>query len=86
MDILETLIFINKKNRFIKQSVPEEINYSVVYDIEVFSQNNGCSSKILFGGNQKKSNHNLENMMPQWDGWLRPQQKEIQLGSNNLFL
>lgn len=54
LDILETLIFINKKNRFIKQSVPEEINYSVVYDIEVFSQNNGCSSKILFGGNQKK--------------------------------
>ena len=54
LDLLETLIFINKKKRFIKQSVPEEINYSVVYDIELFSQNNNCSSKILFGGNQKK--------------------------------
>ena len=54
LDILETLIFINEKKRFIKQSVPEEINYSVVYDIELYSQNNNCSSKILFGGNQKK--------------------------------
>jgi len=51
---VETSIFINDQNRFIKYKLPEEINYSVVYDIELLPNTSEKKIKMLLGGNQFK--------------------------------
>lgn len=51
---VETSIFINDQNRFIKYKLPEEINYSVVHDIELLPNTSEKKIKMLLGGNQFK--------------------------------
>ena len=51
INVLETSLFLNKNGNFQRFSLPPEINYSSMYDIELLSKK-GNFSRFLIGGNQ----------------------------------
>ena len=51
LNTLQSSIFINDKGKFKRISLPPEINYSTMYDIEIVEKNKR-GVKIVIGGNQ----------------------------------
>ncbi len=51
LNTLQSSIFINDKGKFKRISLPPEINYSTMYDIEIVEKNKR-GVKIVMGGNQ----------------------------------
>ena len=51
INVLETSLFLNKNWKFQRFSLPPEINYSSMYDVELLSKK-GNFSRFLIGGNQ----------------------------------
>ena len=51
LNTLQSSIFINNNGKLKRISLPPEINYSTMYDIEIVEKNRG-ETKIVMGGNQ----------------------------------
>jgi len=52
IDILETSLFVNKKNGFKQHGLPEEIQYSPIYSILIKTDPNTNKNSLYLGGNQ----------------------------------